>query len=127
MGQIRLNVSGLGDAQALIDRVVDTENSALAEKALQAGADVILNAERDLAPQRSDGRHIKNRLETRIKKGANGVEALVGVWDEPIAYFVEYGHAGPKPAPPHPYMAPAAEQAEDAAIAAVVAVLKGGL
>lgn len=127
MGQIQVSVNGMGDVQDMIDHVVDTENSALAEKALQAGADVLLNAMRDLAPVRSDGRHIKNRLETRIKKGANGVEALVGVWDEPIAYFVEYGHAGPKPAPPHPYMAPAAEQAEDAAIAAVVAVLKGGL
>ena len=127
MGRIYINTERLDSVEAMLQKLIDTEDIVLEQKVLPAGADVLLNAVRDQAPQRSDGRHIKKKLETRIKSGPDGPWALVGVWasgeEEPVAYFVEYGHAGPKPAPPHPYMAPAAEQAEVAVMEAVMNAL----
>lgn len=42
---------------------------------------------------------------------------LVGVNDKiaPHAHLVEFGHAGPQPAPPHPYMRPAVAQSTESA------------
>ena len=121
MGYIRIEAMGSEEVQRALDRVGDIPE--MAAQALQAGANVLLPIEQAAAPVRSDGSHIKNRLEIRLKGGGSRPTAEVGVWDEPIAYYVEYGHGGPHPAPAHPYMAPAAESAEDAVMAAILGAI----
>lgn len=39
------------------------------------------------------------------------------------AHLVEYGHGGPKPAPPHPFWAPAVEAKGEAVVDALVAAV----
>lgn len=58
----------------------------------------------------------------KVKKRANGGKHItIGVhrkdWDEGDYYpaYVEYGHAGPAPAPAHPYIRPAYDTRQDEA------------
>ena len=118
MGYIRLELKGSDVADRMLARVENVPG--LAREALQAGADVLLPVEQAHAPVlHPGGPHIKSRLAIKIKGGGSKMTAHVGVWDEPIAYYVERGHGGPHPAPAHPYMEPAAEEAEDAVLDAI--------
>jgi len=56
----------------------------------------------------------------RIKVGVHGHEA-------PHAQLVEYGHGGPKPAPPHPFMRPAYEATKDEAMRIAMEKIKAAL
>lgn len=125
MGYARMDISGTDEVQRMLEHVADVPQ--MAAQALRAGADVLLPIERQNAPVGpGGGAHIRDRLEIRIRTGGRP-SALVGVWDEPVAYYVEHGHGGPHPAPAHPYMAPAAEEAEDEVTAAIVDAIKAYL
>ena len=118
MGYIRMDMMGAADVQRMMGYVGDMPQ--LATQALQAGADVLLPAMQDAAPiGPSGGTHIRDRLEIKIKGGAKP-SALVGVWGEPVAYYVEYGHGGPHPAPAHPYMQPTADAHADEVLEAIM-------
>ena len=118
MGYIRMDMMGAADVQRMMGYVGDMPQ--LATQALQAGADVLLPAVQDAAPiGPSGGTHIRDKLEVKIKGGAKP-NALVGVWGEPVAYYVEYGHGGPHPAPAHPYMQPTADAHADEVLEAIM-------
>lgn len=44
-----------------------------------------------------------------------------------IAHLVEFGHAGPAPAPPHPFLRPAFDETKDAAMSIIRDELEKGL
>ena len=118
MGYIRMSSQGSQE----VDRMLGTlsEVPAIAAEAVQAGVNILLPAAQAAAPVGpTGGTHIKNRIEARTK----GPSAEVGVWDEPVAYYVEYGHGGPHPAPAHPYLEPTAEAVQDEVLEAVADVI----
>lgn len=121
MGRITITSSGSGAVLTMLDKVAQAPE--IAVQALQAGADVLLPEMKEAAPVRT-GEHIRDRLESRKKGGTKNPSVLVGVWGEPVAYYVEYGHGGPHPAPPHPYMKPTAEATEDDVVDAIMDVLE---
>lgn len=118
MGYIKMKLEGANNIHKMLGCVGEVPG--MAKQALQAGADVLLPALQDAAPiGPGGGIHIRDRLEVKIKGGAKP-SALVGVWGEPVAYYVEYGHGGPHPAPAHPYMKPTVDAQEDAVTQAIV-------
>lgn len=122
MGYFRMELDGSGGALRALDALSNIPQ--IAREALQAGADVLLPAEIAAAPVGpGNGEHIRNRLETRLKTNGGRPVALVGVWDEPVAYYVERGHGGPHPAPAHPYMEPTADEKRDEVWDAVMDVV----
>ena len=60
-----------------------------------------------------------------IRKRGGAVE--VGAINSPVSHLVEWGHGGPKPAPPHPFVEPAAQSVEDQVVDAIAQVLLEGL
>ena len=121
MGYIKLSMNGNGEIEKQLQYIAELPE--IAEKALMEGAQVLLPAVRAKAPaQPGGGTHIRNRLEIRLRGTKRNPAVDVGVWygytpvaerndnwkdkDPPVAYYVEYGHGGPHPAPAHPYMAP---------------------
>lgn len=127
MGRITMRVTGsaIADIVTQLDAVGDLQVRAKA--ALTAGAEVMLPAMQAAAPVRGKGEHIKNRLAYKVKSNGGNPVVPVGAWDAPVAYFVEYGHGGPKAAPKHPYLQPAAESVEDAVAKAITDELLKGL
>lgn len=88
-------------------------------KALNAGAEVVLDEIINHVPIK------KGTLIKTIKKGKlnkNGIG--VGSYGYPIAWYVEYGHGGPHPAPPHPYIEPAWEASKGEANGVIAETLK---
>lgn len=130
MGYVRMDLTGSDDIRRALDALSEAPHVAV--QALRAGAEVLLPVERAGAPVTpGGGTHIRDRLEIRVKTSGGKPVALVGVWGEPVAYYVEHGHGGPHPAPAHPYMRPAAEAAEDDVTRAILDVvnrwLEGGM
>lgn len=125
MGRIDLNVDAIGmnEVIARLDRVSELQRAG--PRALNAGAKIVLNAARDLAPVRSG--ELKKSLKVgRRKKTADRTVVEVGTFypNAPHAHLVEHGHGGPRPAPSHPFLQPAAEMSEDAVQQAVLEELK---
>lgn len=115
MGYVRLKLEGVSEVNRTLGYVSDIPG--LAKQALQAGADVLLPQLKEAAPiGPGGGAHIRDRMEVRVKMNT----AFLGVWDQPVAYYVEYGHGGPHPAPAHPYMKPTADAHEDEVIQAIL-------
>lgn len=130
MGRISMKLEGsaIKDIVAELDAVGDLEVKA--RGALIAGAEVLLPAMQAAAPVRAasnGGTHIRDKLEYRVRSNGGRPVAPVGAWDAPVAYFVEFGHGGPKPAPAHPFLEPAAASVEDAVLAAIKEELLKGL
>ena len=107
----RLDASGAGGA---------VTNRILKEAAVPVEAQMKANAS-------SDPKIITGKLHGAIHtgdvsaRGSGGKRITIGVhrkdWDDEDYYpaFVEYGHGGPHPAPPHPYIRPAYDATEDEA------------
>ena len=107
----RLDASGAGGA---------VTNRILKEAAVPVEAQMKANAS-------SDPKIISGKLHGAIHtgdvraRGSGGKRITIGVhrkdWDDEDYYpaFVEYGHGGPHPAPPHPYIRPAYDATEDEA------------
>ena len=121
MGYIRLNSQGSQEVERMLGTL--SEVPAIAQEAVEAGVNILLPAAQAAAPVGpKGGTHIKNRIEARTK-GINSPSAEVGVWGEPVAYYVEKGHGGPHPAPAHPYLEPTAEAVQDEVLEAVTDVI----
>lgn len=108
-----LKVSGLealiGDINDLSTRLSDSDRDAILEMA----AKPILDAAR----AGTKGK-IAAAIKTRVRNGKASVGVHRGDWHEKDYYpvYVEYGHGGPHPAPPHPYLRPAADAHGDEAM-----------
>jgi HK97 gp10 family phage protein len=104
----------LSDLERMIPADTDVD-AALAE-----GAEVIAREMRQLAPVKSG--KLKNAIKVgKARNGRNGRQVTVGVHrrdfsgDYYYPAYVEYGHGGPRPAPPHPFIRPAFDLKKDEA------------
>ena len=110
-----VELSGFTDLQADLVRMADAmTNGAGVDRALQAGA-VPIEAQMK-ANASSDPKIITGALHgsirtDRVRQRRSGKQISIGVkHSEMSAYYanpVEYGHGGPGPAPPHPFVRPA--------------------
>ena len=119
-----LDLQGFAELQNdLASMAMSLENGSGGDRALQAGAAPI--EQQMLANASSDPKIITGALHgsihtSKVKaRGGGGKHVTIGVHvKEKSAYYsnpVEYGHGGPGPAPPHPFVRPAFDaRAEDA-------------
>ena len=104
-------------------------------RALKAGAVPI--EEQMLRNASTDPKIISGALHSSIRtgkvkqRGAGGKRITIGVHHAEMgAYYanpVEYGHGGPAPAPPHPFVRPAFDMRADEAYAEIKRVLRDEL
>lgn len=113
-----VSVSGTEVILADLERMIPTDMDV--DQALTAGAEIVEAKMIELAPVKS------GRLKGAIKVGnsrggARGRTITVGVHRRDFGAgdyypaYVEYGHGGPRPAPPHPFIRPAWDLKRDEA------------
>lgn len=128
MGRINMNVDAvsLNDVVRRLDKLDVLPQ--YAQQAMQKGAEIVLEAAKARAPVRT-GQLQKALKVGRRAKTLNSYAVEVGAvhGDAPHAHLVEYGHGGPKPAPAHPFLEPAAESVSDEVADVVMAELLKGL
>ena len=118
-----LDLQGFSELQNdLTAMAMSLENGSGVDRALQAGAVPI--EQQMLANASSDPKIITGALHgsihtDRVRQRGGGKQISIGVkHSEAGAYYanpVEWGHGGPAPAPPHPFVRPAFDaRAEDA-------------
>lgn len=117
-----ITVSGTEVLLADLERMIPTDMDV--DEALMAGGEIVKAKMIELAPVRT-GR-LKGAIKVGNSRGGNrGRTITVGVHRRDFGAgdyypaFVEYGHGGPRPAPPHPYIRPAYDQTRDQAWAAI--------
>ena len=101
-----------------LERMIPSDTNV--DAALAEGAEVIAKEMRQLAPVKSG--KLKSAIKVgKARNGQNGRQVTVGVHrrdfsgDEYYPAYVEYGHGGPRPAPPHPFIRPAFDLKKDEA------------
>ena len=101
-----------------LERMIPSDTNV--DAALAEGAEVIAKEMRQLAPVKSG--KLKSAIKVgKARNGRNGRQVTVGVHrrdfsgDEYYPAYVEYGHGGPRPAPPHPFIRPAFDLKQDEA------------
>ena len=135
---MRIDVQGFGDLISDINQMANRLNTAdegapAARRILQ---DAAVPIDRQMKANAShDPKIITDKLHSAISTGkvkkrrTTGLRITLGVhrkdWDDGDYYpaFVEYGHGGPRPAPPHPYVRPAFDARQDEAFA----IIRNGL
>jgi HK97 gp10 family phage protein len=105
-----------------LERMIPSDTNV--DAALAEGAEVIAREMRQLAPVKSG--KLKNAIKVgKARNGRNGRTITVGIHRRDIDLsakdghyypaYVEYGHGGPRPAPPHPFIRPAFDLKKDEA------------
>lgn len=128
MGRINLNADAADMADVLKELELIENVPRTAEKALTAGANIILRRAKETAPVRSG--ELKKALKVgRRAKNRDRFAVEVGVFhgDVGYAHLVEGGHGGDNSADPHPFLAPAAEDVADEVTQAIMEELMKGL
>ena len=133
-----IKTKGFSDAANDLIKLSERVSNEGMNRALKAGAKIVFKEMRRQAridPKRRTGnlyksiktgkvlktvRHTQYATEKYIKIGTKE-EALGGY--APHAHLVEYGHGGPAPAPPHPFVRPAFDRKEGEAFAEMRRVL----
>lgn len=130
---------GVNKAARLVKKIakdkLKTGKGAKADKARQVGDLGILRESIDfkvrvygdnkvlgvIGPARGHAKEIGT-----VQTGPNAGKPII---EDPakIAHLVEFGHGGPHPAPPHPFMRPAYEEAKTVATQAIRETLEAGL
>ncbi len=116
----------VGDITKMAQRLnTDSDGASVAKRVLQQAAVPIHEQMKSNASR--DPQIITDKLHSAIKTGNvkrrrnGGQHITIGVhrkdWNEEDYYpaYVEYGHAGPAPAPAHPYIRPAYDTRQDEA------------
>lgn len=115
------------EIQRMADVFVDRGGEGLSG-IVKSGAKPILEQAKLNAPVRSGS--MKNDLKIKMKKKGTRFKARIGVQKGDKAYyatFVEYGHGGPRPAGPHPFLAPAFDAKKEEAFGIIKDALKNKL
>lgn len=105
----------IGEIVRMGDQFVDAGGEGL-NKIVKAGAEPILQQAITNAPVKSGT--LKKSLKVVMRKKGTRSKARIGVQkgsDGYYATFVEYGHGGPHPAGPHPFLAPAFDAKQEEA------------
>lgn len=128
MGYINFNVDSVSMSEVLKMFEFVENIPEKATYALTAGAEAMLPYAKALSPVR-EGNMKRDLKVGRKKKSGKRSSVEVGVFypDSPYAHLVEGGHGGPKAAPAHPFLEPAAEMSEAEVIDAIMDVLTNGL
>jgi len=113
-----ITVSGTEVLLSDLERMIPSDTNV--DAALAEGAEVIAKEMRQLAPVKSG--KLKSAIKVgKARNGRNGRQVTVGIHrrdfsgDDYYPAYVEYGHGGPRPAPPHPYIRPAYDLKKDEA------------
>lgn len=125
MGSFKL--SGVTRLIRELEAMGDAAKKNAIARALESGASPLLEELRALAPSRSGA--LQNALKAgRVASVRGRYTIKVGVTKDQgaarYAHLVEYGHGGPHPAPPHPFMRPAFELASNEAYERVKSSLR---
>lgn len=113
----------LSDLEKLIPTDMDVG------EALMAGGEIVADGMRGFAPVGETG-DLKAAIKAgRVRRGKRGQTLTVGVHRRDIDLskadghyypaYVNYGHGGPRPAPPHPFIQPGYDVTQDAAYDAI--------
>lgn len=105
----------IGEIVRMGDQFVDAGVEGL-NKIVKAGAEPILQQAITNAPVKSGT--LKKSLKIVMRKKGTRSKARIGAQkgsDGFYATFVEYGHGGPRPAGPHPFLAPAYDAKQEEA------------
>lgn len=105
----------IGEIVRMGDEFVDAGGEGL-NKIVKAGAEPILQQAILNVPVRSGT--LKKSLKVVMRKKGSRSKARIGAQkgsDGYYATFVEYGHGGPRPAGPHPFLAPAYDAKQEEA------------
>lgn len=125
MGSIRLTLNSESVRSAISELEALGDFEAKAKRALEAGAQAFLPIAVAATPQRT-GRMVGYMQVKKRGRGA-GASVEVGPIGSSVAHLVEGGHGGPRPAPAHPFLQPAFEQAEDMITQVILDELTSGL
>ena len=113
-----ITLSGTEVLLSDLERMIPSDTNV--DAALAEGAEVIAREMRQLAPVKSG--KLKSAIKVgKARNGRNGRQVTVGIHrrdfsdDDYYPAYVEYGHGGPRPAPPHPYIRPAFDLKKDEA------------
>lgn len=113
-----LEVSGFSELVEDLLGMADELEGPLVDEALEAGAEPVQEKMTAFAPDGPTHR-LKPAIATGGIKVVNGRKRItIGVHKTaqvPHADWVEHGHGGPHPAPPHPYAQPAFDATKDQA------------
>jgi HK97 gp10 family phage protein len=115
-----------GELERLADEFVDGGGEGI-NKIIKAGAEVVLEQAKKNCPVSPGGGTLKKALKIIMKKKGNWTKARIGVQKGSDAYyatFVEYGHGGPHPAGPHPFLSPAFDLKKEEAYGVIRDALK---
>lgn len=118
------DVSGTDIILSDLEKMVPTDTEV--DEALQAGAEVVAESMKKFAPEKS-GAMKKAIKPGNVRWGSKGRTITVGVHRRDIKLknneyypaYVNYGHGGPRPAPPHPFIQPGYDTASDKAYTAI--------
>lgn len=114
------------DLEKLADEFVDAGGDRLG-LIIKSGAEPILAQAIVNAPVREGGGTLQRSLKIVMKKKGSRLKARIGVQKGSEAYyatFVEFGHGGPHPAGPHPFLAPAFDAKQEEAYGIIREALK---
>ncbi|URZ06487.1 HK97-gp10 family putative phage morphogenesis protein [Clostridium felsineum] len=133
------------DIGALIDRAeqLGLKVSSLENASLRAGAEILLNEAKENL-QKPTMHHLgakefeKNSVVTKKllesieignpkKDKFRGGKYIKVFTSYPTAHLVEFGHAGPAPAPPHPFMRTAYQNKKEEVKRTIIEVLRAGI
>ena len=127
-----IELQGFDELQSSLEKMgEDLEFGAGVDRALRAGAEPIYRQMKSNAssnPKIITGALNKSIKKSGVRKRKGRKQITIGVHHkEYSAYYsnpVEYGHGGPAPAPPHPFVRPAFDTQQDAAYSAIRSVLQ---
>lgn len=134
-----IKTGGFSDAADSLIKLSERVSGEGINKALKAGARIIFKEMRRQAtidPKRRTGNLYKSiktgKVLKTVRKTSYATEKYIkiGTKEEalggyaPHAHLVEYGHGGPAPAPPHPFVRKAFDTKEDEALAEMKRVIR---
>lgn len=138
-----LEIKGVDELTSDLQRMAAKAGGEAADRALKAGARAILTemkAQAQIDPKVRKGNMLKSlklgsivtaMKEQRSKIGVKRIQ--LGAYEKehgqiaPHAHLVEYGHGGPYPAPPHPFVRPSFDRRADEAYDEMRRVLRNEL
>lgn len=101
-----IDFSGLGNLVEELELKVNNA-SAVENAALKAAAQPILEEAQNTTAFIDHSGKLRDSLKMSSIKKVNGVKTIQDYSSDPVAHLVEYGHGGPAPAAPHPFLEPA--------------------
>jgi len=127
---VYMTLSGDKELLAALDKLPMAVGGKVIKNAIRAGGRQITKAAKEKAPLGPTG-NLRKGIGTKlvVYQGDETAVLMVGVnfRKAPHAHLVEYGHGGPQPAPPHPFLRPAFDAAKATALAKIEKSFRSGI